>query len=100
MLPLACVEAGLRRVEGAEHGKRECQDHLIGDDLLCSLRGLEAERHGTARPGHDRGQPPAQADIRELRGNRVRQALVAAADVVALIRLAEDGEAFFGGLEG
>ena len=65
---------------------------MVGRDLRLGASGDEAQRDRAVDVRLDRGHPPAQAHIRERGRDRLRELLVAAGDVVALVGGAEDRE--------
>src|SRR5690606_14435238 len=94
------IETGTREVDLVEHGKRQRQHDVVVSDFAARAALLERQPVATAGGLLDLRQTPAAAEpIAEIGRDRFRQALVAAADVKLLVRLAEDGELAFGRLK-
>ena len=91
---LARVEAGAAGVDLAQDGERQAQDHKIGRDRRVAVEGKRVSAvavAGDRRHAHSELHGGA-----EMLGDPRRELLVAAADVIALIRGAEDVEPLAG----
>ena len=96
---LAAVEAGravgrVRPEDRAQDREGDRHDHAVDDPGGGLAAGLEAQRVGAVGVAHDPGERRVQLHraLCQRRGDRFRQALVPAGDVVPLVRRSEDLE--------
>ena len=92
---LARVESGSRHVDAPKDRERDREQHDVRGDGPRAARALEGERIAASRAPLEPDEPhPGQHRVAEAQvlRDRLRQPLVAAADVVPLVGGTEDGQ--------